>query len=222
MVLLNVWLALSISSLTGENLKNIFIETTVVRRKCPTIRKKLEPNFFLFRTVEAMELLLIGIFSIFVVCLSWSLKKSLKCRYPWKYRMIHQKIPKTTVKPENTESQDPLTTTTAIFIHTVKVQKKKKGRERENKKETIENEMIGRYITICTIFESVCNSQSSEAFELAAVYLQVKKERRKQVIIKTKLIHKARSVMKTEWRYYINRYDYKVNFSWIFKSMTDI
>ena len=31
------------------------------------------------------------------------------------------------------------------------------------------------YITICTIFESVCNSQSSKAFELAAAYLQVKK-----------------------------------------------
>ena len=40
--------------------------------------------------------------------------------------------------------------------------------------ETIENE-IRNYITIFTIFESVCNSQSSKAFELAAAYLQVKK-----------------------------------------------
>ena len=29
--------------------------------------------------------------------------------------------------------------------------------------------------TICIIFESVCNSQSSKAFKLAAAYLQVMK-----------------------------------------------
>ena len=40
--------------------------------------------------------------------------------------------------------------------------------------ETIENEMI-EIVTIFTIFESVCNSQSSKAFEFAAAYLQVKK-----------------------------------------------
>ena len=42
---------------------------------------------------------------------------------------------------------------------------------------TIENEMIEIKIkkTICIIFESVCNSQSSKAFKLAAAYLQVKK-----------------------------------------------
>ena len=34
--------------------------------------------------------------------------------------------------------------------------------KKKKKKETTENEM-----TICTIFESVCNSQSSKAFELA-------------------------------------------------------
>ena len=31
------------------------------------------------------------------------------------------------------------------------------------------------HITICTIFESACNSLSSKTFELAAAYLRVKK-----------------------------------------------
>ena len=35
--------------------------------------------------------------------------------------------------------------------------------------------------------------ESSKAFELAAAYLQVRKEQRERIIIKTKLIHKARS-----------------------------
>ena len=36
---------------------------------------------------------------------------------------------------------------------------------------------LGKYFEwiISAIFESVCNSQSSKAFELAAAYLQVKK-----------------------------------------------
>ena len=48
----------------------------------------------------------------------------------------------------------------------------------EEKNENIRNyrKRIDRnYITMCTIFESVCNSQSSKAFELATAYLQVKK-----------------------------------------------
>ena len=32
-----------------------------------------------------------------------------------------------------------------------------------------------RYIIVLKIFELVCNSQSSKAFELAAAYLQLKK-----------------------------------------------
>ena len=49
------------------------------------------------------------------------------------------------------------------FIHTIQVQglvEKKKERN-YRKRNDID------YITICTIFESVCNSQSSKAFELA-------------------------------------------------------
>jgi len=55
-----------------------------------------------------------------------------------------------------------------------------------------------------------------------------RKEQRKEIIINIKLIHRARSVMKTEWKCYIknynfqtsqktinNKYDYKVNFSLI-------
>ena len=91
-------------------------------------------------------------------------------------------------------------TTTTIVINTIQVQKRRKRKKNYRKRKD------RRYITICTIFESVCNSQSSEAFELAAAYLQVKKERGKQIIIKTKLIHQARSVMKMEWRCYIKNY----------------
>ena len=42
---------------------------------------------------------------------------------------------------------------------------------------TVENEMIeiAFLLTICTILESVCKSQSGKAFELAAAYVQVKK-----------------------------------------------
>ena len=53
----------------------------------------------------------------------------------------------------------------------------------------------------------MCNSQRSKAFELAAAYLQVKRgTKEKKKIIKTKLIHKARSVMKIEWRCFISWY----------------
>ena len=58
-----------------------------------------------------------------------------------------------------------------IFIHTIQVQGEKKKKKRKLQK----NEIDIDYITICTIFESVCNSQGSKAFQLAAVYLQVKK-----------------------------------------------
>ena len=51
-----------------------------------------------------------------------------------------------------------------LFIHTIQVQGAKKKKKREC---TI--------VQLCTIFESVCNSQRSKAFELAAVYLQLKK-----------------------------------------------
>ena len=52
-----------------------------------------------------------------------------------------------------------------------KVKKKIKNENTRNYRKRIDR----NYITICTIFESVCNSQSSKAFELAAAYLQVKK-----------------------------------------------
>ena len=53
--------------------------------------------------------------------------------------------------------------TNNLLIHTIQVQglvKKKKERN-YRKRNDID------YIAICTIFESVCNSQSSKAFELA-------------------------------------------------------
>ena len=52
------------------------------------------------------------------------------------------------------------------------------GTKVKKKNENIRNcrKRIDRnYTTICTIFESVCKSQSSKAFELAATNLQVKK-----------------------------------------------
>ena len=57
-----------------------------------------------------------------------------------------------------------------LFINTIQKKKKKHENARNYRKRNDRN-----YITICTIFESVCNSQSSKAFELAAAYLQVKK-----------------------------------------------
>ena len=63
-------------------------------------------------------------------------------------------------------------TTVTIFLFTQFRYKEKK--EKKNGK-LHKNEIDRDYITICTIFESVCNSQRSKAFELAAVYLQVKK-----------------------------------------------
>ena len=59
-----------------------------------------------------------------------------------------------------------------IFIHTIQVQGEKK---KKKKRKLQKNEIDRDYITICTIFESVCNNQRSKAFQLAAVYLQVKK-----------------------------------------------
>ena len=58
-----------------------------------------------------------------------------------------------------------------LFIHTIQVQ----GEKKKTKKKLQKNEIDRDYITICTIFESVCNNQRSKAFQLAAVYLQVKK-----------------------------------------------
>ena len=58
-----------------------------------------------------------------------------------------------------------------LFIHTIQVQGEKKKKNGKLQK----NEIDRDYTTICTIFESVCNSQRSKAFELAAVYLQLKK-----------------------------------------------
>ena len=58
-----------------------------------------------------------------------------------------------------------------LFIHTIQVQ----GEKKKKKKKLQKNEIDRDYITICTIFESVCNNQRSKAFQLAAVYLQVKK-----------------------------------------------
>ena len=55
-------------------------------------------------------------------------------------------------------------TTVTIFLFTQFRYKEKKEKKREC---TI--------VQLCTIFESVCNSQRSKAFELAAVYLQLKK-----------------------------------------------
>ena len=52
-----------------------------------------------------------------------------------------------------------------------KMKKKEKNENTRNYKKRIDR----NYITVCTIFESVCNSQSSIAFELAAAYSQVKK-----------------------------------------------
>ena len=62
------------------------------------------------------------------------------------------------------------TATTTTFIHTIQVE------EEEGKKYRRQNNR--RYIIIYTIFELVCNSQSSKAFELTAAYLQVKKGRK--------------------------------------------
>ena len=58
-----------------------------------------------------------------------------------------------------------------ILIHTIQVQGEKKKKKRKLQKKEIDRD----YITICTIFESVCNNQRSKAFQLAAVYLKVKK-----------------------------------------------
>ena len=57
---------------------------------------------------------------------------------------------------------------------------------------TLHTSQPANNIYISTIFGSVCNSQGS--------YCLFYKSRRKEIIIKTKLIHKARSVMKTKWR----------------------
>ena len=62
-----------------------------------------------------------------------------------------------------------------IFIHTIQVQGEKKKKRKLQK-----NEIDRDYITICTVFESVCNSQRSKDFQLAAVYLQVKKGTKKR------------------------------------------
>lgn len=79
--------------------------------------------------------------------------------------------------------------------------RRKRARKKTKQKKKVLKTNSWRYIIIYTIFELVCNSQSSKAFKLAAAYLQLKKkEQRKQIIIKTKLIHKARSIMKIEWR----------------------
>ena len=48
---------------------------------------------------------------------------------------------------------------------------KKKNENIRNYRKRIDR----NYITLCTILESLCNSQSSKAFELATAYLQVKK-----------------------------------------------
>ena len=48
-------------------------------------------------------------------------------------------------------------------------------RKKEKKRKLQKKEIDRDYITICTIFESVCNNQRSKAFQLAAVYLKVKK-----------------------------------------------
>ena len=59
-----------------------------------------------------------------------------------------------------------------IIIHTIQVLRwRKKYENIRNCRKRIDR----NYTTICTIFESVCKSQSSKAFELAATNLQVKK-----------------------------------------------
>ena len=58
-----------------------------------------------------------------------------------------------------------------FYSHYSGTKVKKKNENTRNYRKRIDR----NYITICTIFESVCNSQSSKAFELAAAYLQVKK-----------------------------------------------
>ena len=63
-----------------------------------------------------------------------------------------------------------------------KVKKKRKNENTRNYRKLIDR----NYITIFTIFESVCNSQSSKAFELAAAYLQVKKGTNERNIFVTK------------------------------------
>ena len=63
------------------------------------------------------------------------------------------------------------TTTTICYSHYSGTKVKKKNENIRNYRKRVDR----NYITICTIFESVCNSQSSKAFELAAGYLQVKK-----------------------------------------------
>jgi len=57
---------------------------------------------------------------------------------------------------------------------------------------------------MCKIFELVCNSQTSKAFESAAAYLV--KGMKETSNNETKLIHKAKSVKKTEWRCYVKSY----------------
>ena len=69
-------------------------------------------------------------------------------------------------------------TTVTIFLFT-QFRYKEKKRKKNGKLQ--KNEIDRDYITICTIFESVCNSQRSKAFELAAVYLQVKKGTKKKI-----------------------------------------
>ena len=60
-----------------------------------------------------------------------------------------------------------------LFINTIQVRRRRKNMRMHARNYRKRNDR--NYITICTIFESVCNSQSSKAFELAAAYLQVKK-----------------------------------------------
>ena len=73
----------------------------------------------------------------------------------------------------------------------------------------------------------MCSSQSNKAFELAAAYLQITKERRKQIIInKTKLLHRfyegSMEILLTEKSENKNKYLCKVKLSWKYWAMTDI
>ena len=48
--------------------------------------------------------------------------------------------------------------------------------KKETIQETIKTKMVEITVQLkCTIFKSVCNNQSSKAFELAAAYLQIRK-----------------------------------------------
>ena len=63
-------------------------------------------------------------------------------------------------------------TTTTTFILTIQGEEKNK---RRRKKRNYRKQNNRRDIIMCTIFELVCNSQSSRAFELAAACLRVTK-----------------------------------------------